>query len=251
MIGIFPLVAAGVAGVFCAALLRRYLANRRPYQLIWAKAMAMYAVASVVLFVGATFGWNAWWFGAYWLFGAVLTVPFLAGGELVLLARRRGVAGATWVALVVLAVVAVVVVLGAVRQVPTGFMKVPFRADFRFGPWTRDLPRGADVFGGSSAGAVVIARVYSYSAYAFLLLGTLWSAWKMRGAPELRDRFWGTLLIALGATIVAGGSAFAATGILVGFSLTLLTGITVMFLGFLKASGPAQETGSASGEPAD
>ena len=44
-------------------------------------------------------------------------------------------------------------------------------------------------------------------------------------------RFVGTLLIALGATVVAGGSAFAATGVLAGFSLTLLAGIALMFLG--------------------
>jgi len=58
----------------------------------------------------------------------------------------------------------------------------------------------------------------------------------MRGRPELRDRFVGTLLIALGATIVAGGATFSAYGILVGFVATLLAGIVVMFWGFLRAS---------------
>jgi hypothetical protein len=71
-----------------------------------------------------------------------------------------------------------------------------------------------------------------------LLLGTLWSAWKMRGRPELRDRFIGTLLIALGATVVAAGAAFAATGVLAGFIGTLVAGICLMFWGFLRASRP-------------
>ena len=50
----------------------------------------------------------------------------------------------------------------------------------------------------------------------------------------------GTLLIVLGATVIAGfGSAFAATGKLAPFSVSLLIGIAVMFWGFLRASTPA------------
>jgi hypothetical protein len=59
----------------------------------------------------------------------------------------------------------------------------------------------------------------------------------MRGATELRDRFVGTILIALGATVIAAfGSAFAAIGQLVPFSIALLGGVSVMFWGFLRAS---------------
>ena len=58
----------------------------------------------------------------------------------------------------------------------------------------------------------------------------------MRGRPELRGRFVGTLLIALGASVIAGfGSAFAALGYLAAFSAALVVGIAVMFLGFLRA----------------
>ena len=60
----------------------------------------------------------------------------------------------------------------------------------------------------------------------------------MRGRPELKDRFLGTLLIAIGATVVAAGAAFAAEGKLTGFVLTLVVGIVVMFWGFLRASRP-------------
>ncbi len=83
----------------------------------------------------------------------------------------------------------------------------------------------------------VCPQVVAIPAYLVLLGGTLWSAWRMRGRPELRDRFWGTLLIAFGATIIAGfGSAFAALGYPVPFSISLLAGICVMFLGFLRAA---------------
>jgi lipopolysaccharide export LptBFGC system permease protein LptF len=63
----------------------------------------------------------------------------------------------------------------------------------------------------------------------------------MRRRPQLRDRFWGTLLIAFGATIIAGfGSAFAALGYLAPFSISLLVGIVVMFIGFLRATRTAR-----------
>ena len=65
---------------------------------------------------------------------------------------------------------------------------------------------------GDGTAAHRLPQYFSYPAYFILLGGALWSAWKMRGRPELKDRFVGTLLIAVGATIVAGGSTFAALG---------------------------------------
>jgi hypothetical protein len=100
------------------------------------------------------------------------------------------------------------------------------------------LPSGKDVFGDGTP-AHRLPQLISIPAYLVLLGGALWSAWGMRGRPEHRDRFWGTLLIALGATVIAGfGSAFAALGELFLFSIALLVGISVMFWGFRRASGP-------------
>src|SRR5215207_10166363 len=97
-------------------------------------------------------------------------------------------------------------------------------------------PSRKEVFGDGTA-AHRLPQVVAIPAYLILLGGTLWSARRMRGRPELRDRFWGTLVIAFGATIIAGfGSAFAALGYLVPFSLSLFVGICVMFLGFLRAA---------------
>jgi hypothetical protein len=103
----------------------------------------------------------------------------------------------------------------------------------------QELPSGKEVFGAGSA-AHRLPQLISIPAYLVLVGGASWSAWRMRGHPELRDRFWGTLLIALGATVIAGfGSAFAALGKLAPFALALLAGIAVMFWGFLRASRSA------------
>ena len=82
--------------------------------------------------------------------------------------------------------------------------------------WPCSCPRGIKVLGDGTP-AHRLAQLVAYPAYFILLFGTLWSAAKMRGRPELRDRFVGTLLIAIGATVVAAGAAFAATGMLAGF----------------------------------
>ncbi len=100
------------------------------------------------------------------------------------------------------------------------------------------LPSGKHVFGDGTA-AHRLPQLISIPSYLILVGGACWSAWRMRGRPELRDRFFGTLLIAGGATLIAGSvRAFAALGNLPGFSMALLAGISVMFLGFLRASRP-------------
>jgi len=219
---LIPLAATLVAGVFAAMLARQFLARHGQAQLLWAIAMGMFAVASAAVTIGVASGWTSRLYGIYWALGAVLNVAFLAGGELVLLFRKPWVRWAVWLVLIFATAFTVAVVSGA--QMSTDALAV-------------QLPRGIKVLGDGTP-AHRLAQQVAYPAYAILLLGTLWSAWKMRGRPELRDRFVGTLLIALGATVVAAGAAFAATGVLAGFIGTLVAGICLMFWGFLRASRP-------------
>jgi hypothetical protein len=65
----------------------------------------------------------------------------------------------------------------------------------------------------------------------------------MRGQAALRQRMIGTALIAVGATIVAIGSGIGAgLDVVPLFSVGLLVGITVMFVGFGLASRPPPAT---------
>jgi hypothetical protein len=216
----FPLVAAVVAFAFAWLLGRQFLERRRPYQLLWVIALAMYALASLAVVAGVASGWSRGEFLVYWALGAVLNVPFLAAGELVLLFHRPWVLWTCWLVLIFACAYTVSVLRGAAVD----------EAAF-----TKQLPAGRDVFGLGTT-AQRLPQFFSYPAYAILVVGALWSAWRMRGRPELKDRFVGTLLIAVGATIVAGGATFAAFGLIAGFILTLVAGIAVMFWGFLRAS---------------
>jgi hypothetical protein len=219
---VFPLVAAVVAFVFAGELARQWVARRRPYQLLWCLSLGMYGVASLAVVYGVTHGWTELDYRLYWALGAVLNVPFLAGGEVQLLARNRTVDIVVYLLLVFLVAYTVAVL----RHSPMSAAALEKR-----------LPSGKDVFGGGTA-AHGLPQLISIPSYLILLGGALWSAWRMRGRPELRDRFIGTLLIAGGATIVAGGATFAALGNLPGFCITLVAGIVVMFAGFLRASRP-------------
>ncbi len=218
-----PLAASGIALGFAALLGRRYARRRRAPELAWGLALLMYSGASLALALGVLDGWSTAEYRWYWLLGAVLNVPFLAGGEILLLSRHPRVR---------LAVAALLLFATAfaVARVRTATLDVA--------ALSTDLPQGREVWAGDPF-ALHLARLYAFPAYFVLVAGTLWSAWRMRGHPDLRDRFSGTLAIALGATIVAAGSAFALSGRLVGFSLTLVAGIGTMFWGFLRASRPA------------
>jgi hypothetical protein len=228
---VFPSLAALVALVFAALLVRQFARRRRSPQAFWAAALLMYAVACAMVALGAADGWTSGEFRVYWTLGAVLNVPFLAQGELDLLVRNRTIRLALYVLLAFVSAYAIAVVRTA--PMPGGATALAER-----------LPSGKEVFGDGSP-AHRLPQLISIPAYLVLVGGTIWSAWRMRGRPELRDRFVGTLLIALGATVIAGfGSAFAALGMLLPFSIALLVGIAIMFGGFLRASrravaGPA------------
>jgi hypothetical protein len=197
----------------------------------------MYAAASLAVAIGALNGWSRLSFEVYWLFGAVLNVPFLAAGELQLLVRNRTVELALDVVLVFLVAYSISVVRGAVYDAHA---------------LAQQLPSGKHVFGNGTP-AHRLPQLISIPSYLVLVGGASWSAWRMRGRPELKDRFVGTLLIAIGATIIAGfGSTFAALGELPLFSISLLAGIAVMFWGFLRASkATAAPEPAASPTPAN
>src|SRR3990170_1563389 len=218
---IFPLAAAAVAAAFALALTRRFVAGRHSYQALWALALAMYAAASFLVFLGALNGWTSAEFRVYWALGAVLNVPYLAQGELDLLIRDRRVRAGLYVLLAF-------VTAYTVARVRT--------AGVDMGALEERLPSGKEVFGDGTP-AHRLPQLVSIPAYLVLIGGALWSAWRMRADRTQRERFWGTLLIVLGATVIAGfGSFFAALGELLPFSVALLVGISVMFWGFLRAS---------------
>jgi len=89
MVAGLAFLATAIATVFAQATLVRWTRSRAPHQAAWTIALAMFAAASAALALGASTGWDAGLFRAFYLFGAILNVVWLALGTVYLLRGRR------------------------------------------------------------------------------------------------------------------------------------------------------------------
>jgi hypothetical protein len=210
--------AALVALAFALSTFERWLAKRRRHELAWTVALLLFSLAAAVLGVGVGVGWSEPVFRLYFLFGAVANVPFLALGTVYLLAGPER--GDRWAAAVALAVA-----FGA------GVVAVaPFRHPL---PVHELIPQGSEVFGPLPR---ILAAVYSGGGAVVVFGGAAWSAWRFRRGRMVAAN----VLIAAGtATLSASGLLNSVADAMTAFAITLVTGITVLFAGFLVASaGP-------------
>jgi hypothetical protein len=219
---LLPGIAAVASAAFAVAVLRQYAARRRPHQLAWGVALSMFAVASLALTAGVAAGWTPVSFKVYYLFGAILNVPWLALGTVELLASRA-VARAYLVALAAFTVLSFVLVgLAGVTPADLAGRLLPEGKEF--------LPAGVRLLAvvGNTVGTLVV------------LGGAMVSGLALRSRRDLRPRFEGTLLIALGVLLAAGGGVFAFLASSDQLALGLALGASVMYLGFRRASTPAR-----------
>jgi len=220
--------AALVALAFSMCTFERWLARRRPHELAWAVALAMFAAGAGALWLGAADGWNGPTFRFFWIFGAVANVPVLALGTVYLLCGPRfGHRCALGVAVAVAFAAGVLVIAPFVGPIPP-----------------RRLPQGSEVFGPLPR---VLAAVASGGGALVILGGALWSMWRLR-----RSRLAvANALIAVGTLVLsASGLLNSVVGEMEAFSITLTVGITILFAGFLTATtGPPRSHASPHQRP--
>lgn len=212
----FPAVAALVSTVFATQLLTQYAHRKRLPQLAWGVAMTMYAIASLAVAAGVSGGWDPTLFRIYWLFGALLNVPYLALGSVALLGRRPVTA--------VMLLLVLAATLIAVVTVASSSVRLPADA--------RDIPRGSEAWGEGT----LVPRLATYLSIPAYLIVVLIAFASSRGGRLPVYRVRGNWLVALGATIVAVGSTLARYGRGAVFSIFLAVGVMVMFVGFRLAS---------------
>jgi drug/metabolite transporter (DMT)-like permease len=214
---VFPAAASLVSAIFAIQLLTQYAHKKRLPQLAWGIAMTMYAVASLAVAAGVSGGWDPTLFRVYWLFGALLNVPYLALGSVALLQRKP------LVVLMVLLVFAATLI--AVVAVASSSVHLPANAG-------RNIPRGSRAWGKEA----LVAKLATYLSIPAYLLVVLIAFASGRGRKLPVHRIRGNWLIAAGATVVAAGSSVARYGRGSVFSVFLAVGVIVMFLGFRLAS---------------
>jgi hypothetical protein len=236
---IFPLGAALVSAVFAALIAQQWLTKKRPNQLAWAIALAMFAIASFAAAVGILGGWNGFEFRVYYLFGAIVNVPVLALGTLYLLAPRKlGHAAAVLVA------AAAVFAAGATFTAHLNSLTCPASASLTqnapdCGLHIKGIPRARDVM---PENVRTLSRYYSFIGFFVVVGGALWSAWRLarERSENLQRLAAGNILIAAGTFVVAVGSGFARYGGGSVFAVGLLVGVCLMFAGFIRTRPRAQ-----------
>jgi len=237
-----------LAGAFALSTLERYLARGRRHELMWTISLCMFALGSLALWAGAAIGWSEWTFKSFYLFGAILNVPFLALGTVYLLAgQRRGDIAAATVSLLAAFAAGIVVatpIIGAIQS--------------------DVLPQGSDVFG---PGPRIAAGVGSGVAALVIIGGAVWSAVQLllgrrrsAAAPVTAipaGRLAAANLLIAGGTLVlsAGGLLNSVVDEMNAFAISLVVGIAVIFAGFLLTTvstpsvQPAPEVVRGSLEP--
>lgn len=215
---LFPTAAAAVSAAFSALVVRSWLVRRGPHLAAWGAALAMFAVASLAAGIGMLAGWNESLFRTYYLFGAIVNVPILALGTAYLLAPRRAAHVCT-VAVLLLS-------LGAALDVFEASMEVSALE-------TNGIPAASEVLPESVR---MLSRIFSFSGFFVVVGGAVWTAVRLvrQRGTHLRRLASANLLIALGTTVAATASGFARYQRGSIFSVGLLVGVSLMFLGFLR-----------------
>ena len=228
---------------FALSTYERWLRSHRRQEAAWTVSLALFAAGSAALWVGASIGWDEWSFKAFYLFGAILNVPFLALGTVELLAGP--VHGRRWTAIISLLGAFCVGLMVAAPLVGAIEPTV--------------LPQGKEVFG---PGPRIAAAVGSGVAAMVIIGGALWSAWRLlrlrstAGAAANPSGLRPGRLAAANLFIAAGTLILSAGGLLNsvvdemdGFALSLVAGITVIFVGFLLTNTDQRASARPLSEP--
>lgn len=218
---VFPLIATGISAVFAALLYRQWASRRRMAQFAWAIALAMYAVASLMVTMAIADRWDGTLYRLFWLFGAMLNVPWLALGSVSLIGGKAARALAATI-VGAMSAYGLVVVLGA--DLDRGALAL-----------VEGIPRGSKIWLDQTVRT--LARWYSIGGWLIVVGIALWSSRPHKGLRPPGERVRANVLIAVGVSIVAiGGFALTNVGQGAAFSVTLALGVIVMFGGFLLAS---------------
>ncbi len=221
-----PVAALGAAATivstaFALCTLDRFLARRKVHELAWTQSLVMFTLASGAYWWSAAAGWSAWSFRIFYLFGAILNVPYLAAGTVALLAGP--IAGRR-----VLSTLHLVAAFcaGAV-------LLAPLRAPIAH----TGLPSGRTIFG---PGPRIMAAVGSGLGATVVLVGAVASVWSLlRGRRSARLAATNAMIAAGTLVLGIGGAAYTGADAMVAFGVFLTIGVTMLFVGFLISSSGA------------
>lgn len=209
-----PLATTVVALIFATIVLRRHAQRRTgPHLLWWGVGLLLYAAGTLTESLTTLFGWNEWVFRAWYISGALCGGAPLAQGTVYLLMRRKT---ANILALLLLTTIATASVL--VLLSPINYASVdPSRLSGRALAWQ---------------GVRLVSPFINTYAALFLIGGAIYSAARYRGVAEKRHKFYGNVLIAVGALLPGIGGTFTRFGHVEVLYVTEFIGLLLIFAGF-------------------
>lgn len=228
MIGLFnaviPFVSATISFTFAFFVLARYIRRRGTHTLLWGIGIVFYGIGGFCEGFYGIFGWNPLIYRMWYLFGAILVAAWLGQGTVYLLAKKR-IANTLMVILALGSIYALIRVSAA--QLDPSLL-------------TAGVHTGSELSGHAILTPGVRTLTPFFNLYGTLTLvgGALYSAWLFWRKRTLLHRTLGNLLIAAGAILPAFGGAFSRMGITGALYLSELLGVTLIFLGFLRATTP-------------
>jgi hypothetical protein len=232
MVAGLAFIATAVATVFAQATAVRWSRTRAPHQAAWTVALALFALASAAFATGSSTGWDEGTFRVFYLLGAILNVPWLALGTVYLLAGRRA-GNISRAVLVFFSGLATGVMLATPIHGTIEGDALPIGKEH-----LDALPRALAGIG-SGLGAVVLIGGAIWSAVRFARMRT-------PGSGRLAS---GNALIALGTLVLSSGGLIQGTvGHDEAFAISLAAGISVVYTGFLVASGVRPRVLASVGE---
>lgn len=223
-------IAASAATVFAIDLWRNHRRRPRPHIAAYATGMTMFALATWCLFLGVALGWTGPVYRTFFLFGAVLNIPFLALGSMFLVVGRRS-GHAMLIAIGAFAAISTTLTLTVPFDKPLPDAGIPHEVFAQgFGPRLF-----AAIGAGTGATILIVLGIVSVVRF-----------WR-------RDRHvvWGSGLIVAGTFAAAWGGTGLALGEAGGFALSLLLAVTLIWAGYRVASGRRAEGQNRQNEEAD
>jgi|DewCreStandDraft_5_1066085.scaffolds.fasta_scaffold14020_3 hypothetical protein len=221
-----------VTFAFAAAVIGRYRSRRGAHLLLWGIGLLLYGLGTlseaVMLFTFHPFVLRVWY-----LSGAMLTAAWLGQGTIHLLVRRRGVAPALTVGLLLVSLLS----LGLVMVAPLTSAAAAYDLNQPASAQYQDIL----VRNGATIALTILLNLYGTVA---LVGGAIYSAYLFWRKRVLMNRLVGNILIAAGALMPAMGGTFLKAGLADWLYISEFLGAVLMYLGFLQATAtrPALES---------
>jgi len=228
MDGTLALIAGVISTAFTVDLALAFKRRPRPHTAAYTVGMAMFALATWALAFGLITGWNGASYRAFFLFGAILNIPYLALGSLYLVVGRRA---GTVMFIIVAAITAISITLTTTVDFAAPLPPDGIPHDI-FPPISEGFgPRLLAAIGGGTGATVII----------LLSVVSIFRFWRRN-----RRLVIGNVLITAGTLAAGGGGTGLAIGEGATFALSLLVAAALIWSGYRLATGARRTTAKSS-----